>query len=163
MSRKTDDTSNVIPLPITDNAAARRRSEEKWGSKVMQQGFCILPSILLRAQERIGLNATELAVIVHLADIWWYDNQTPWVPKAVLARRLQLSPRQVQRIITGLEEQGYVRRVPRRDRLGQRANGYDLSGLVKRLKELAPEFAEAAEMKKKVERRGGLKRISTNK
>jgi hypothetical protein len=42
-------------------------------------------------------------------------------------------------------------------RHGQTSNAYDLSGLVSKLQALAPEFAAAAEAKRKVERRGGLK------
>jgi hypothetical protein len=40
---------------------------------------------------------------------------------------------------------------------GRTSNGYDLSGLVEKLNELAPEFAAAAAAKRKVERRVGLK------
>lgn len=40
---------------------------------------------------------------------------------------------------------------------GRTSNAYDLSGLVAKLNELAPEFTAAAAAKRKVERRGGLK------
>jgi len=39
---------------------------------------------------------------------------------------------------------------------GKLSNEYDLSGLVEKLKKLAPEIIEASEMKKKVTRKGGL-------
>ena len=28
----------------------------KWGKKVIEYGFCIVPSLLLQAQSRLGLN-----------------------------------------------------------------------------------------------------------
>jgi len=44
---------------------------------------------------------------------------------------------------------------------GKQSNGYDLSGLVQRLKQLEPEFREVKDetqsMKQQVARRGGLK------
>ena len=62
-------TAEVIPLrPVT---ASKRASEEKWGKPVMDLGFRIVPSLLLRAQARLGLNPTQLAVLLHLADYWW--------------------------------------------------------------------------------------------
>jgi hypothetical protein len=47
--------------------------------------------------------------------------------------------------------------VPRKTLHGRTSNGYDLSGLVLELQKLAPEFSAAADAKRKVERRGGLK------
>lgn len=66
-----------------------------------------------------------------------------------------LKRRQVQRIMTELEKAGLVERIGRTAKhKGKLSNAYDLSGLVSRLKELAPEFLEAdkkaKELKKEV-------------
>ena len=37
----------------------------------MALGFCIVPSLLLRAQQRLGLNPTQLAVLMQVCDFWW--------------------------------------------------------------------------------------------
>ena len=56
--------AKVIPLqPLK----AKKASERKWGKAVMDLGFCIIPSLLLRAQARLGLNPTQLAVLMHLS------------------------------------------------------------------------------------------------
>src|SRR4051812_6797635 len=59
------DSAKVIAL---DKVTATRASERKWGKRVMDLGFCIVPSLLLRAQRRLGLSPTQLAILMHLAD-----------------------------------------------------------------------------------------------
>ena len=109
------DIAKVIPI---DSAKARRASERKWGKKVMERGFCIIPSLLLRAQRRLGLNASQLAVLMHLADYWWDIDRKPYPSKKTLGERMNLKPRRVQTIIAELEKAGFVRRVKRLNRLG---------------------------------------------
>lgn len=123
----------------------------------MARGQCILPSLIFKAQRRLGLSATQLVVLLHIADFWWKAGDLPWPKKLTVAERLNVTEKQVQRVIRELEKGGYVRRIPRMTSHGQTSNGYDLSGLVAKLKELAPEFKAAADAKRKVERRGGLK------
>jgi hypothetical protein len=148
--------SNVVPL--RSEKAAKLRSEAKWGAEVMALGFCILPSLLFRAQHRLGLKSTHLAVILQLAEFWWHDDNLPFPKKQTIAERVGLKEKQVQRLIRDLEQRGYIARIERKTPHGQASNFYNLSGLVKKLKELAPEFQEAADAKRKVERRGGLKK-----
>ena len=132
----------------TDDGEGKRpdSAEKKWGKRVMEQGYSIVPSLLFRAQRRLGLNATQLALLLHLADHWWERDRLPFPLKRTLSERLNLSRRTVQRNIAELEAAGLVERIPQRvDGGGNRANKYDLQGLVKRLKELEPEFRQARE------------------
>jgi Helix-turn-helix domain len=154
-SEPPGETSNVIPL--RPSKAAKLRSEQKWGVDVMAIGFTILPSLLFRAQNRLGLKSTHFAIILQLSDYWWFDDNLPFPKKQTIGERIGLKEKQVQRLIRDLEQRGYVKRIVRKTPHGQSSNFYDLSGLVKRLKELEPEFREAAAAKRKVERRGGLK------
>lgn len=152
----TAPATNVVPLRPTK--AQKRRSEAKWGTAVIAQGYCIIPALLFRAQRRLGLSPTQLALILQIAEFWWEEGMLPWPKKETVAERLNLSEKQVQRLVRDLELRGYLKRVRRVTRHGQTSNAYDFSGLVAKLQELAPEFAEAAEAKRKVERPGGLKR-----
>lgn len=135
--------AEVIPLRTSKATTA---SERKWGRQVMDLGFCIVPSLLLRAQPRLKLNPTQLAVLMHLADYWWDVDRKPYPTKKTLGERLGLSARQVQRYVAELEAMGFVQRngrtAPHRGKL---SNEYDLSGLVNRLKELEPEFRKVEE------------------
>lgn len=137
---KTNDTK-VVPLRPKATSKAGLVSEQKWGRKVMELGFCIVPSLLLRAQQRLGLNPTQLAVLMQLCDFWWEEARKPHPGVKTLAERLSLSERQVRRYIAELEQAGLVQRIERHaGHGGKQTNIYDLSGLVAKLKELEPEF-----------------------
>ena len=107
--------------------------------------------MIFRAQQRLGLNPTQLTVLLQLADYWWDEERKPYPSKKALSERLGLSSRQVQRYIAELEEAGMVQRIERRaPHRGNLRNAYDLSGLVKRLKKLEPEFREVEEETKQL-------------
>jgi hypothetical protein len=151
-------TATVIPLR---SQTASRTSEKKWGVAVMKLGFTILPSLVFRAQRRLGLNPTQFAVLLQISDYWWEPGRKPFPSKATLAERLGLSPRQVQRYIAELETAGLLKRIERRAaHRGKLSNEYDLSGLVERLKLLEPEVRKANEAQRAVSRRGGLRNLS---
>ena len=157
----------VVPLERPQKAkptSDKKASAKKWSEPVMRLGFCIVPSILLRAQQRLGLNPTQLAVLLQLIDYWWTHDNKPFPSKQALSDRLGLGPRQIQRYMAELEGVGLVARVERRGtHRGKLSNEYDLSGLVARLKTLAPEFEEANERKRQVMRRGGFRKKAAAK
>lgn len=141
-----------------------KASDKKWGKSVMQQGYCVIPSILLRAQQRLGLNPTQLAVLLQLCDYWWDHGRKPYPSKETIAQRLGLGARQVQRYMAELETAGLLKRNERYAVNGGRlSNEYDLSGLVEKLKKIAPEFEEAKEASRQVCRRGGLSATRSEK
>lgn len=136
----TDDVVSLHPAPVSKSLKA---ADAKWGAPVMQLGYCMIPSLLLRAQHRLKLKPIQLAVLLQLCDFWWDEARKPYPSKDTIGVRLGMKPRQVQRHIAALEAAGLVKRVERWDlRTGGRdTNIYDLSGLVQRLAELAPEFS----------------------
>jgi hypothetical protein len=143
MSVKRPVPAKVIPLHPNK---ATKASERKWGRPVLQLGFCVVPSLLLRAQARLKLTAAHLAIIMHLADYWWDTDRKPYPAKKTLGDRLGVSARQAQRYLAELEEMGLVRRIARTaPNRGKLSNEFDLSGLVARLKELEPEFRKVEE------------------
>src|SRR6266508_844831 len=152
--KQTAQGAKVIPLRQPD---ASKASEKKWGKAVMKLGFTVLPSLIFRAQARLGLSATHLAVLLQIADHWWDQERKPYPGMTALGERLDLSPRQVRRHIADLEKASLVKRIERRGaHRGKLTNFYDLGGLVERLTKLEPEFREVQEMKRKVSRRGRL-------
>jgi DNA-binding transcriptional ArsR family regulator len=122
----------------------RKASEKKFGKPVMALGFCIVPSLLMKAQRRLGLNAVQFNILLHLLDFWWEKERLPWPAKKRIAERMNMSERHVQRQIAELEAAGLVERIQRtQPGRGKVSNEYDLSGLVAKLKDFEPEFTEA--------------------
>ena len=124
----------------------RKASEKKFGKPVMDVGYCITPSLLMKAQARIGLNPVQFNIVMHLFDQWWSVERRPWPSKATLAERMGMGERQIQRQIAEMEGVGLIQRIGRTSPgKGKTSNEYDLTGLVKKMKELEPEFRKAKE------------------
>jgi hypothetical protein len=158
MTKNTNNSetgATVIKLPNTKRE--KRRAEDKFGVPVMKHGYTMLPNLLLQAQARLEIGHAEFNVLVQLFFHWWDADKEPHPAKETIARRMGLSPRQVQRYLTNLEVAGLIRRIERfSGRKAQTSNGYDLTPLVRKLGKIEPEFRKAAEQKKirqkKVER-----------
>ena len=104
----------------------------------MAQGFVAVPGLLLQAQRDLGITALQLAVLVQILGFWWINDRHPFPSKATIAWRLKISERHVQRQIAGLEQAGLIKRIDRRDAHHAKAtNAYDLSGLVRRLRDMS--------------------------
>lgn len=153
------DISNVIVLP-TLGKGDKTKSRDRWTDAVMDRGHSIVPTILLWGQAKLDLSADELNVLLQLISHWWYGGNDPHPSKETIAGRMKKHPRTVQAYLTSLEEKGFIRRIDRyRANKGQDSNGYDLTGLVQKLVELAPEFKKVAEQNRlrraRVERPAG--------
>ncbi len=145
----------LVPMPMASivqlsaavkKADTRKASEKKYGKPVMDLGFCIVPSLLMWAQARLGINTVQFNIIMQLADFWWDPERKPYPAKKLLSDRIGMSERQIQRQIAELEVAGLVARIGRtRPGRGKTSNEYDLGGLVARLKELEPEFTAVQE------------------
>lgn len=154
---KEQSGGKVVAFPAKKKAT-EKASEQKWGKNVMEHGFSIIPSLIFKAQARLGLTGMQLAIVLQLGDHWWEADRNPYPSKKTVAERLGIDSRTLQRHIAALEKAGYVKRIERLSKLkGKLSNEYDLSGLVKRLKEIEPDFREAREQKKQAARKGGLK------
>jgi hypothetical protein len=139
-------SATVIPLPLPKKT--KRRVDDKWSPQVMKLGFTPLPNLLLRAQGKLKLSPVMLNVLVQLAEHWWEADKDPYPAKDRIAGRMGKSSRQVQRYITKLEKDGFVKRIERFSGKKQTSNAYSLAGLVTKLKTLEPEFTKAKELKK---------------
>lgn len=134
----------------------KKESEKKWGKAVMSHGYCIYPSILLQAQSRLGVSAQEMVVLLQLAEHWWRADSKVFPKKEVIAQRVGLSTRQVQRHIQRLEELKLVERKERYRGGLRTSNEYDLSGLVEKLKAIEPDIAKAKKLTAASKKAGGL-------
>lgn len=144
MSTDTPETKrNVISLKARRDAT-ERAADRKWGKKVMDLNYTIVPSLFIQAQRRLGLSCLQFNILVQLMDFWWQPESKAFPAKKTIAERIGVHPRTVQKNIEALEKAGLVQRIARRTKAGDPdTNVYDLSELAKKLKELEPEFREA--------------------
>ena len=123
---------------------ALKASEKKWGRAVLQHGWCLLPSLLFRAQRKLNITALQMAVLLQILEHWWEAERAPYPSKETIAHRLDMSARQVQRHIAALEKAGHLRRRERKAvNRGQLSNYYEFDGLVAALQRIEPEVALA--------------------
>lgn len=153
---------NVVPLHPAPPEADKRSLEKRWSKEVLEPGFTFVPSVILRAQARLHIDAVELTVLLHLIDHWWDDDTMPFPSKKRLAERLGVSDKTIQRAMKRLEDEGLIRREARSHSSGgQASNRYDLSPLVEKLKPIAADMTRArdeAAATRRAASRPGLKR-----
>lgn len=113
--------------------------EDKWDFDFRKNGFSVLPNQVFYINQFLSasqkLSATELLLILNLLTWWWKKDSLPFPSKNLLAERLGLSARQVQRAIKTLEEKQMLRSIPRFENGRQKTNQYDLSLFVELVKQ----------------------------
>jgi predicted transcriptional regulator len=120
--------------------------EEKWSRSSFQGGYSVLPHSLFQCAGRLGVTATQQAVLFHLLD-FCFDELKAEVTKAELAGRINMDRRQVQRHLRKLEELGLITSgYPNRP--GRHAKVYRFDGLVKKLDKLAVAYRSEAKQRK---------------
>lgn len=119
----------------------------KWGTAVAERGFAQLPNYLLFLNQfldaELRLSPIELLVLIELAAAWWRKRDLPFPSMATLATRCGVSQRQIQRAVTRLEKDGFLKRVKRRTSGIIASNAYDLAPLVELLERVAQAFPNA--------------------
>jgi DNA-binding MarR family transcriptional regulator len=131
MKRKMEGAAEVVQ---------RKVLAQKWGDDAIAAGYTVLPSIILRKQYKLGLDAIDVNILLHIISYWWSGGELPFPSKALIATAMQIDPSTVRRRIKQMEAGGYVRRIERRGENGRnKSNRYDLSGLIKAI---APYAAE---------------------
>jgi Helix-turn-helix domain len=89
----------------------RRKPEDKWTKVLISLGYCTVPSILIWAQGRLKLTTEQFTAVMQLSDFWWDVGEPPFPTKELLAGRMGMGERQVQRHLTALERKSIIKRV----------------------------------------------------
>jgi predicted transcriptional regulator len=145
MAEQTTNKTNRTKNP-------KSSTERIFGAKVMSHGYTALPNILLRSQKRLGINTTQFNIIAQLLSYWIDPARPPFPSKRDLAQRIGVTPQTLRINIAALEERGFVLREQWKTSAGDfGSNRYHLDGLIRKLKELEPDFS--AERKERQESR----------
>lgn len=107
--------------------------DAKWGRDLIRAGWVALPSIILERQEALGLDALDINIILHIAKHWFAPGKLPHPSKGSIAKAMGVSPRTVQKRISRLHDEGFLRRIERRGPKGSKGSQtseFDFSGLI---------------------------------
>lgn len=120
-----------------DSTVERSVLADKWGS-ALNAGFQTIPNVLISAQSQLGLDAVDCMILLNLNLHWWRKEDLPYPPPALMARRMGVSRRTIERRLFALQKAGWLKRLPADRSDGQpKVRKYDLSGMVQRLQEAA--------------------------
>ena len=115
-------------------------NENKWTKKVLEPGWVVVPNVLLECQEKLGLSAMDLNILLQIIRHWWKKDELPFPSKKTLAISIGVSESTIQKRVRKMEKDGLIKRNLRyKGHNGQTSNEYDIAGLVKKLDPLARE------------------------
>lgn len=118
------------------NETSSWKVKEKWGSAVDsgETGFLAVPDVLIKKQAEMLISATEMNVLLNILLHWWSAEELPFPRPSVMATRMGVSTRTVERAIASLENRGLiVRKESEKTEKGLTVRRFDLSNLVKQL------------------------------
>lgn len=152
----------VVAFPNKKEARKPSSTETIWGKEVIRHGYAGIPSILIRGQRRLGINPTQMNIILQLLEYWVEPTRKPFPSKKDIADRIGISAKTVQINIRELEKAELIKRELRRTAAGDwNSNIYHLDGLIEKVRKLEPEFAAEKEARarrrKSVETPTGLR------
>jgi hypothetical protein len=126
---------------MTNGSAEQRRAVAKWGAAGVA-GFQIVPDLLLKHQAALELTPTEMVVLLNVTMHWWYPDQRPFPRSSIIAKRMGVQTRTVQRAMERLREVGLLEKVKETPEGGVEREVCDLGGLVIKLSKLAETDAD---------------------
>lgn len=117
-----------------------RRNEQKWSPELWGAGWIGIPNIIVEKQGDLGLDATDVNVLLHLLRYWWHRDNLPHPSKRTIAECMGVDPSTVRRHVAKMEKLGLLQRIARKEESrGQKTNYYDFSGLIAAATPLAQE------------------------
>lgn len=128
-------TNNEITLPI----------QEKWGHSVTagETGFQAIPDVLIKSQTYLGLDAIDMNILLNILMHWWTPEELPHPRPSVIAKRMNVSTRTVERHIEKMTKLNLIERLPSEEKVikatGETMNvrRFKLSKLIGKLETIA--------------------------
>lgn len=121
---------------IKEQSLNDARPVQKWGDAAIA-GWQALPDVLLKYQYRLKLNPTEMMVLLNVLSYWWYVETLPFPRVSTIAKRMDVTPRTVQRALTKLYQRKLLIKKKHQTSNNEEREVYDPAPLVKVLEALA--------------------------
>lgn len=103
----TDRSKTEASMSLVDQDSIVVR---KFG-EAAKAGFQVVPDVLLKNQEKLGISHVEMVVLLNILMHWWTPGQNPYPRASTIAKRMKSSHRTVQRAIAALEDKLILRKV----------------------------------------------------
>lgn len=118
-----------------------RANELKWGSRLVEAGWTLVPSTILERQLALGLDPVDFNILMQLARYWWKADNPPHPKIATIAECIKKSRSTVQRRLKRMERDGLIEIRHRHDPKhgGQTSSEYLFTGLIAEATNLAEE------------------------
>ena len=114
-----------------------------------EAGFHQVPDVLIRAQNKLGLDAVDLVILVNIIIHWWDKDDLPYPRPEVIAKRMGVSRRTIERRLYELEHnKKLIQRLDSEKFKDKKAiRRFKLDGLIEKLKGLGESYAETYKKK----------------
>jgi predicted transcriptional regulator len=127
------------PDAPSNRAPSRRARKRRWPEPVWAppvRPFQPVPHILFMKQRDLGLDAVDLVVLLNISSYWWFRDRPPFLRTNLIAERLGVTGRTVQRVIEKLIGKGYITREKWTDEKENPIRQSFFDGLIRKLEEL---------------------------
>lgn len=144
-------TSKLVPVKQMMPSAAPDDSQlKKWGV-AGRAGFQVVPNVLFRAQQYLGLDSTDVVILLNLSLHWWGPHNLPFPSPALISQRIGVTRRTIERRLEVLERKGFIKRLkPSAPAEGKpKVRKFELTGLVEKLEAAAQEGLSQREFVKR--------------
>lgn len=126
--------TSVAPPQVAEGLEQVSRVTERYG-EAAKAGWSPVPDVLLLNQAKLGLNSEDMNVLLNMMVHYYSPSVMPFVRPNVIAKRMGVSTRSVQRSIARMRKKGLIEK-----RLGpKREVIHDLTPLLTMLAPLARE------------------------
>ena len=127
-------------MSFNNNAAKKNsgnlfRLNNAWKYDSVFTGGVPIPDLFFSINKYIyspekHISPQEMIILLRLLSLWKGKPSYPAPSKSVLADEMGLSSRQIQRILSSLEEKGYIAKISQYENNARVENVYDLTGIV---------------------------------
>jgi DNA-binding transcriptional ArsR family regulator len=123
-----------------ESAPTRPQSvaEAKWGP-ALAAGFQSVPNILVQSHRKLRLDPLDVAILLNLNMHWWTAGDLPYPRASLLAERIGVTKRTVERRLLKMQKAKLIERLPPEYRGNAIIRRFRMTGLVNELARLAQE------------------------
>jgi DNA-binding transcriptional ArsR family regulator len=127
---------NLEPAAVPSRAQST--AEAKWGS-ALDAGFQSVPNVLIQSHRKLGLDPLDVLILLNLNMHWWTATDLPFPRASLLAERIGITRRTIERRLVKLQKAKLIERLPTEYRGNSTIRRFRMTGLVNELTRLAQE------------------------